>query len=73
MPPQLCNRVFDSPFPPRLFASFSLATTHCKPNLSSYVNRSRIDQFIGVSDIGSLYIIIIGSLYIILVVCILYW
>lgn len=44
MPPLLCNRVLDSPFPPRFFASFSLATTYLKPNL------------VGFSIIGSLYL-----------------
>lgn len=49
--------VFDSPFPPRFFASFFLATTHFEPNLSCYVDRSSINQFIGVCDIhGSLYL-----------------
>ena len=43
MPPLLCNRVLDSPFPPRFFASFSLATTYLEPNL------------VGVSNSGSLW------------------
>ena len=46
----------DSPFPSRFFASFSLATTHFEPNLSCYVDRSSTNQFIGVSDISSLYL-----------------
>ena len=43
MPPLLCNGVLDSPFPPRFFASFSLATTYLEPNL------------VGVSNSGSLW------------------
>ena len=43
MPPLLCNRILDSPFPPRFFASFSLATTYFEPNL------------VGVSNSGSLW------------------
>ena len=43
MPLLLCNRVLDSPFPPKFFASFSLATTYFEPNL------------VGVSNSGSLW------------------